>query len=909
MAHHMEMDDENIIQECRKNGFLCTYDPESSFRKENVTEAIEAVLKSRGEQAEKLGGIIFRTEKIMGPLEKLIGCMKELTGISDGDIKQETAHKDVFVSYKKRLIDEKDCLASNLDILKETQEVMKRKNIRVPVVGLINVGKSTFLDSALGNIDEEVKKNLFPSAGDHKSCTGTRTVLIYDDHTEGVTVTARFKDKLTFIRDCRQSVCRMIQILQELKIANQFPQIQKLKYDLTDNSDPIALLDSYSESKEFQNLCKNPYKNERDEESINDFCSFIYFSRNQDYSENLKGNLKENMKNFFSVSKLTDSWNNHTNDGHSMDIPPEHKFELVKKFVCKYDPYTRNERYTTYCGIKEVEIRGKLCEKIAGLELIDSVGANDDAISNEEQMKSLMQKSDAMILLKRPQSQILKQWTIADWIKIIKNQGKTPNQFLYLVYNCYQSNLVIPSDLFYDLDNAKKFYTGECKRIYVSDIGQWEEVQTKMLVDMLVNLSESVEETDRESINQAKEADSNISRSILAIRQIAEGLGQICSAEDENASEKKIKIEEIFRELFEQIEKQAFDTESETETIVRERANEITKELTSNLKLDFQTTDFNIFYEYISPMGPGYMHNRYVAFLCVYSRMLEEVKRQYDTLKDEINTYVGKKKQNLLDILWKNGRFQCVMSDLSQKDNSVNPSAVEICEWLKRDGRELLAGAFESLLLKDIRAERLIDESIGKIIEQFEPKNLTAEQLFGQKISDPNWEKSEDDKVEAISEQLSEKADELKEALMKSVVGADAYCVNMSKTRQRNNGKENDDAPWDDILESASKDSGKQADSKSAQNIQGFNGNLFDLDEKVRKDEVCKGIFKKFWDKLRGEGLPQNSEQPINQLYDLYYHYYDVLLTKEEAEQKKRLCNLRQDIIGLTKQLIEFCWN
>lgn len=179
---------------------------------------------------------------------------------------------------------------------------------------------------------------------------------------------------------------------------NQFTQIQKLKDDLTDNSDPIALLGSYSESKEFHNLCRNRYKDERDEESINDFCSFIYFSKNQDYSEN---NMDSgNLKGFFRVSDLIESWNAHTS--YSIQIPSEHKFELVKKFVCKYDPYAKEgkERYTTYCGIEVVEIRGSLCREIAGLELIDSVGANDDATSNDEQIKSLMQDSDAMILLK-----------------------------------------------------------------------------------------------------------------------------------------------------------------------------------------------------------------------------------------------------------------------------------------------------------------------------------------------------------------------------------------------------------------------------------------------------------------------------------------------------------------------------
>lgn len=905
MAHHIEEDDRNIIQKCRDYGFLCTYDPQGNFRNESVTDVIAAVLASRAEQSEKLGRLVDRTNKMIGPLEKLISCTKKLAGISGGGTGQETAPKDVFASYGKRLVEEKDCLVDNLRTLKEIQKVMERKNIRVPVVGLINAGKSTFLDSALGNMDQEIKKNLFPSGGAHRSCTGTRTVLIYDDHTEGVTVTARFKDKPAFMKDCRQAVCRMIRVLEKLNIADQFPQLKKLRDCLTEESDPIDLLNRYYKSNEFHDLCRKQYKDEREEEAIHDFYSFVYFSRNQDYSENNMDSGK--IKDFFRVSDLTKSWNGHT--GYSMTIPPDHKFGLVKKFVCKYDPRTEQgmDRYTTYCGIEVVEIRGRLCREIAGLELVDSVGANDDTVSNDEQIKSLMQNSDAMILLKRPQSQNPKEWTVSDWVEIIRNQKRTPSQFLYLVYNCYLSNLTLRSDLSYDLDDAKKYYSEECRRIYVSDVGQWEEVQTKMLVDMLVNLSESVEETDRESIRRAKEADADISKSILVIRQIAEDLGQICSAENGNASEKKKKIEEILRELFGQVENALFDTENENETILRGRANEITEQLTANLKLDFQSVDFNTLYKYLSPIGPGYLYNRYAAYLGMYAHMLEKVKRQYDTLKDEIDTYVERKRQVLLDILWKNGRFQCMMADLIRNDASVHPGAVEMCGWLKRDGRELLAEAFESLLLQDIRAESLIDGSIGKIIEQFAPKNLTAEQLFSQKISDPALENSADAMAAAILEQLAEKMGVLKEALLKSVAGTASNTVIMPETGQGDIGKKSDGAPWDNILKSASRDNGKQADPKADQNIQVFNGSFVDLDEKVRKDVVCDGIFKMFRDKLRGKGLPQSSEQPVDQLYDLYDHYYDALLTKEEADQKKCLSELRHDMDGLTKQLVELC--
>ncbi|MCI9047642.1 MAG: hypothetical protein HFG71_10300 [Hungatella sp.] len=909
MAHQIVGDDLNIIQKCRDYGFCCTYDQESKFRQESVTDAIAAVLASREKQAEKLGRLVARTDKIMDPLDKLIDCAKELTGIPERDGGQEINHKDVFASYQNRLLAERDCLADNLRALKETKRVMERKNIRVPVVGLINAGKSTFLNSALGDMDEAVKKNLFPSANGHKSCTGTRTVLIYDDHTDGVMVTARFKDKAAFLNDCRQSVIRMTEVLERLHAADRFAGIKKLKKDLTDGSDPIALLNGYYQSPEFRALCKTQNKEERDEESIHDFCSFVYFSRNQDYSEH---NMDSGtFKDFFQVNDLIKSWNDHTS--YSIQIPSDNNFSLVKNFVCKYDPHMKQgmDRYTTYCGVEVIEIRGNLCRDIAGLELIDSVGADDDAASNEEQIKKLMRDSDAMILLKRPQSQFNMKWTIQNWVKLIRNEKKEPNQFLYLAYNCYLNNITIPSDVSHDLDNAKKYYSEDCKRIYVSDIGQWEEVQSKMLVDMLVNLSESVEETDKESMDRAKDAKAAVAKSIQAIRQIAEHLGQICGAEDEDASEKKRKIEAIFRELFGQVEMLSLKVRNENETTLRVRANAITESLTKNLKQEPGAADFNTCYEYISPTGPRYMYNRYAAFLCMYSRMLEDARRQYDSLKDDINAYVALKRKELLDILWEKGRFHCMMSDLEPKGSSGCPGAAKICGWLKQDGREQLAEALEGLLLQDVGAESLIDGSIGKIIEQFDPKNLTAEQLFGSKIAHIDVEKSENTKNTAMVEQLSVKADEIKAALLKSVAGSDSNGSNAptAKTGQGSDGKKNDDAIWDNILKTASKDNGKQSALKSDQDTTVFGSNVFDLDKKVRSDVVCEGIFKKFRDRLRGKGLPQSTQQPISQLYNLYDHYYDVLLTKEEVAEKKRLSELRHDMDKVTKQLMALCQN
>ena len=911
MAHQITGDDNNIIQKCQNYGFCCTYDSKSKIRHESVTDAIAAVLASREKQVERLGRLVERTDKIMAPLEKLIDCTEELTRISSGYAVREADHKDVFASYKNQLLTERDSLAANLYTLKDTKRVMERKNIRVPVVGLINAGKSTFLNSALGDINETIKRNLFPSANDHKSCTGTRTVLIYDDHTEGVTVTARFKDKSVFLNDCRQAVSRMIQVLKDLQADDRFVQIKKLEKDLTDDADPVALLKGYYQSPEFSILCKAHYKDERYEESIYDFCSYVYFSRNQDYSEHNmdSGTLKE----FFQVKDLIKSWNDHSS--YSIQIPSDNNFEMVKNFVCKYDPHMeqRANRYTTYCGVQVVEIRGGLCRDIAGLELIDSVGANDDATGNEEQMKNLMRDSDAMILLKRPQSQKNMKWLISDWVKLIRDQKKTPNQFLYLAYNCYLNNITIPSEMSHDLDNAKKYYSEDCKRIYVSDIGQWEEVQSKMLVDMLVNLSESVEETDKESMNRAKDADANISKSILVIRRIAEQLGQICSAEDENASEKKKKIEQILRELFGEVETLAFKTENENEDknemTLRDRANALTENLTLNLKLNTRSADFNTLYEYISPTGPRYIYNRYAAFLCMYSGMLEDVKRQYDSLKDDINLYVEKKRKELLEVLWEKGRFNCMMSDLAPKGDSACPDAAKICEWLKRDDRKFLAEALEGLLLQDIGAESLIDGSIGKIIEQFDPKNLTAQQLFGPEISDTNVEKSEDAQIALMARQLSAKAEELKAALLKSVAGSATEHANTPTTKagQTSDGKNNDDAIWDNFLKSAPKDNGKRSAFKSDRDIMAYGGNVFDLDERVRRDVVCDGIFRRFRDRLRGKGLPQSTEQPINQLYNLYDHYYDELLTKDEADQKRSLHELRHNMNELTKQLIMFC--
>lgn len=916
MAHKMGADDNNIIKKCREYKFCCTYDEEKKFQYESVTDAIYAVLASREQQSEKLHQLIARTDRVMVPLQKLIDCAKELDELAGKDAGPGTGILNGIGLYVEQLEKKSGCLEKNLHELENAKRVMDRKYIHVPVVGVINSGKSTFLHSALGGrVSDRIKENLFPSGGALTSCTGTRTVLIYDDHSEGIQATAIFKDKAAFINDCKRSVRRMIEAVEEEDPgrAGLFSKIQKLEKDLTEASEPIALLKNYYQSAEFKSLCKIRYKDERHMESVYDFCSFVHFSMDENYWEN---RLDSGMPNHvLCTDDLVKSWEEGTN--YSLQISSEDDFAQVKSFVCKYNPDIKQnknrsmeqgmERYTAYCGVKVVEIRGNLCGDIAGLELIDSVGANDDAISNKDQMEALMQDSDAMILLERPQSQARAGWSVTEYVKFVREQKKSSEHFLHLVYNCYDNNTRNPSELSYGLDNAKKYYSEDCKKIYVSDIGEWEEVQSKMLVDMLVNLSNSVEKTHEEYINLAEKAKAEISDSFAAIRQIATNLGQSCSIEDENASEKRSTIDEILKTLFGKIEELILETKGESETNLRVSANEVTQNLVKNLEQDFETVGFGKAYEYVSPTGPRYMYNRYVAYLCMYSRMLENARRRYNVLKNGIHTYVNGKRRDLLKIFWVQGRFQSILSGSELKVSSEVPKAEQICEWLKKDGRELLAGVLEDLLLQDIGAESLIDRSIGKVIGQFEPKNLTAEQLFGQKLSDPGLEENEGNKTAAIVGQLSAKAEELKAALLQSLSGNVETSSVKENAGNKNTEKKKEDDDWiDDIINKKNQDSGKTPDNDAV--ISGdeptLDENLFDLDQKVRKDVVCDGILQKVRDKLRGEGLQPNAEQ---ELYNLYDHYYEALLTEEEADRKRNMNRLRRDTNQLAGQLVDLC--
>ena len=72
---------------------------------------------------------------------------------------------------------------------------------------------------------------------------------------------------------------------------------------------------------------------------------------------------------------------------------------------------------------------------------------------------------------------------------------------------------------------------------------------------------------------------------------------------------------------------------------------------------------------------------------------------------------------------------------------------------------------------------------------------------------------------------------------------------------------------------------------------------------------MCDDILKKFRDKLRGDDLPQNAEQPVSQLYNLYDHYYDVLLSQEEVSHKMHLNELRRNTDVLARQVTALCQN
>ncbi len=938
MAHNRQADDENIIAKCREYGFYCTYDLEPDpalFHQGDVQDAIQGVLKSRREQAGRLEEMLRRAGSVAEPLDRLIGCAEELA--NDGTI--EDGIKETLRQHKDQLAEKKNSLEKNTAVLEEVKAIMDRTNIRVPVVGIINSGKSTFLRSALGDIDQEKKKNLFPSAGALKSCTGTRTILIYDDGKKGVTVTARFKDEEEFRFDCRQAVVRMKEILGGN--AGAYPELCRLEESLEEKTvNPVQLLRKYQDSGELRKVAAIPFS-EDIWESVHNFCSMVHFSRNQDYSEKdmSRGLAWEGMG--FRADELVQSWTEGT--PYSMEISPENDFGLVKRFVCKYNPDAKeaDERYTAYCGVKQIEIRGNLCEKIAGLELVDSVGANDDAISIEDQMTALLKESDAVILIKRPQSQMPNGWTVKNYIDLFEEQNKAPDQFLNLVLNCYRANEHTPSELWYDLDTVKQ-YKEKCRSVYVSDIGDWEEVQAKVLADVLFRLAGSIEKTHKDCLERAQKASGAIRTMLPAIGRLAKSLGRVSKAGND-ASEKMDEINRILYHIYDEIEKLVIRTKEERNNSIREEAVLITEEL--------QVKDeYEVAYHYVSSGGPRYIYNRYTMFLCMYSHMLEDVRRQYGRLESEINSYVEEKRGELLDILWNKGRFCSVIEDME------SPSAQDICDWLKENNQEALSDVFYHVFLKDIRAEDLIDSSIGKLIEQFGPQNLTMEELLGRELSDPELEHDEERKLEVIRNQLSGKLEEMR-LLLGGCLGRNAMSgvsgdengkdgasggsgriVSETVSDGRNtksrfyesedDGDESSDSAdlkkdwrnsWyaaDQKESSAEKsDSGKDRSEEGGPESTGeensreklYQSKEFDLDSKVREDLVCDGILKKFWDRLRGIDVSQGTGQPWNQLYNLYYRYYDQLATEDERAAKEHARNLEAELVSLSDQLSKVC--
>lgn len=815
---------------------------------------------------------------------------------------------------------------------------MDRTNIRVPVVGIINSGKSTFLRSALGDIDQEKKKNLFPSAGALKSCTGTRTILIYDEEKKGVTVTARFKDEAEFRFDCRQAAVRMKEILGEN--ASKYPLLCKLEKSLEEKTEnPIQLLRKYQDSGEFQKLFDADAIQFSEDiwESVHNFCSMVLFSRSQNYSEDDMPCGLEWKELDFEADELVQSWEEGA--PYSKEISPDNNFGLVKRFVCKYNPDAEEakERYTTYCGVKQIEIRGNLCKKIAGLELVDSVGANDDAISIKEQMTALLKESDAVLLIKRPQAQRPNGWTVKEYIDLFKDQHKAPDQFLNLVINCYQANEHTPSTLWYDLDTVKQ-YKKECRRVYISDIGEWDEVQDKVLADVLFRLAESIEKTHKDCLERAQEASGAIRMMLPAVGRLAESLGRVSKAGND-ASEKRDEINRILHHIYDEIEKLVIRTKEEQNTPIREEALKITE----NLKIK---EEYKVAYNYVSSGGPRYIYNRYTMFLCMYSHMLEDVRRQYGYLENEIDLYVEEKRKELLDVLWEEGRFCSVMEELDL------PSARDICDWLKENNQEALSDVLYRVFLKDIRAEDLIDSSIGKLIEQFGPQNLSMEEFFGKELSDPKLEHDEERKLKVIKEQLSRKLEELR-LLLGGCLGRDVMngvsgdenvkdgafddngrSVSDEKDTEScfyvsgDNGDEfpdfvNPKKNWRNSWHAADQREGnaEKGDSERSFSEKGglentrkengreklYQSKEFDLDIRVREDLVCDGILKKFWDRLRGIDVSQSTGQPWNQLYNLYYRYYDQLATEDERAAKVHARKLQVDLGSLSEQLFKAC--
>lgn len=81
-------------------------------------------------------------------------------------------------------------------------------------------------------------------------------------------------------------------------------------------------------------------------------------------------------------------------------------------------------------------------------------------------------------------------------------------------------------------------------------------------------------------------------------------------------------------------------------TTLKGKVNDTTNRLGE--KLDPSPIPFEKVYEYVISDTPGYIYNRYTAYLFMYARMLENVKRQYQNLKNDIDDYVEKKRRELL---------------------------------------------------------------------------------------------------------------------------------------------------------------------------------------------------------------------------------------------------------------------
>lgn len=894
MVHMPQADDPNIIQVCRKNNkalrenkYFCTFDEDyyNEEQQQDVTAAITAVVESRHREFEWMGKVVNQSKNVINQLSELIQRTDKLIDIADS--------KDnvciVATEIQEQLQRELKTLEENNEVLSDSRRVMERENIRVPVVGVINSGKSTFLRSALGSENKQITDNLFPTAGVQKSCTGTCTVLVYDNKTDKLTVKVWFKNKKEFIESCKKATDNLIKELKDTYLLNlkSYPMLQDLKENLEKSKieDIITVLSNYGKTREFISICRLNWVDKT--EIINSFCSMIHFVKNETFMETARD--QGNFNSLIDIKKLKQSWVEGTNSPQI--IPDNNYYKDIKQYVCKFDPENPQIRFSTYFGIQKIEIRGQLCPKIAGLELVDSIGGNDKAISNDALIQDLTENSDAVILLERPQSQQKEGWSIKKYIDTIKNQIYAPG--VYLVYNCDQTNNITdPSYVRIALDEAKlNDYDENCKQLYITDLNISNEVQSRMLVGMLINLADNIKEVHEKCLNQAYTARDNINRSIDIVKKLTNDLLQKCNVEDDNVARQQ-HVDQVIKNIRDEIKNLFNETRSESDSPLRNQAIEITENLIKNLQGNLLDNP----YEYLRVNASDMMYNRYTEFLCLYSQMLESIRKQFYIMRNTIDCYVEKKRKDILNIFWEQGRFKNIV-----KVQSLNE--LEISEWLKEHHKPL-SDILEDSIKENlgVDANELIQNSIDKQIQQFCPKHLTVEELFGSEISELKEDMNMNELNQAMKKQLLSLAEELQSSLMNSIKPD-----NMNRFYQKMPYQQaNEMNQWATLMRNnAPQESLRQLD-VNLSDINKLDVNPFDLDSQLRVNKIC-GVLKKLSDQICGGGFAYGKTSMYELLYELYFKYYDNILTKEEVNNRYLLSKAYKNLIEQAEKVSKTC--